>query len=116
MPYAGPIALNFSKYANPSLMKAVHAIPTEVTSASTSPARTAIATKEQIDASNNESAAHLSAQSADIELAIAQGNVLKDEVSKHVATFSMTVNQVAARTRDILKALREAAGAPSTLR
>jgi len=106
-PYGGPKALGYSKYANPQLRQAVLTFPPAVSSTHNAPDKNTIATKEQIAASRDESALDM-ARNSDAELAIAQGNALKEEVDKHAAKFSRTVSSAVANTRQLLEAIREA--------
>ncbi|KAH6625412.1 hypothetical protein C7974DRAFT_360584 [Boeremia exigua] len=101
-PYEGPRALGFSKYADPpqrmALFSAAAAVPV-----STSPTPdNAIATKQQIAASQS---AHRVAPAA--ELAVDQGTALKKEVEAHTAKFSQTISSAIVNTRELLSLLRE---------
>jgi DNA repair exonuclease SbcCD ATPase subunit len=73
-------------------------------------ADTAIATKKQIAASNTSShvALNLAQNNADAQLAISQGNALKDQVAKHAKKFSTTVSTTVSNTRRLLELVREA--------
>jgi hypothetical protein len=103
--YGGPTALGHSKYASPSMRRAqLAAFPATVSSTK----NTTIATKEQIAASHDESAVDAAAQNLDAELAIAQGNALKEDVDKHAAQFCRTVSSAVTNTRQLLELIREA--------
>lgn len=83
-------------------------VPLPVSSANSSPTRNTIATKEQIAATHHEPAVEMVAQKAVAELAIAQGNNLKEEVEKHSATFARTVSTTVTNTRELLELIRAA--------
>jgi hypothetical protein len=110
--YNGPISLGYSKYASPQLGKPALAASITPSSSLPSPptADTAIATKEQIAASNTGShvAPNLAQNNADAQLAISQGNALKDQVAKHAKKFSRTVSTTVSNTRRLLELIREA--------
>lgn len=106
-PYAGPIALGYSKYASPHFRKAALAVPSAVSSIHSSSAKDVIATREQIAATNDEAALDMS-RNSDAELAVASGDALKEEVDKHTAKFSRTVSATVTQTRRLLELIREA--------
>jgi hypothetical protein len=108
LPYSGPTALAYSRYANPSMRGAQLAtVPPTVSSTNTT-ANSTIATKGQIAASHEESTIDKAAQDSDMQLAVAQGNALKEEVEKHTARFSKTVSSTVTNTRRLLGFIREA--------
>jgi hypothetical protein len=103
--YGGPTALGHSKYASPSMRRTqLASFPAAVSSTENN----TIATKEQIAASHDDSVMEVAAQDADVDLAIAQGNALKEEVDKHAAQFSRTVSSAVTNTRQLLELIREA--------
>lgn len=107
--YHGPTALAHSKYASPHLRRVQQAsVPLTVSSTDSAPSNNTIATKEQIAASQGESAVDMATQNPDAELAVAQGNVLKDEVEQHAAKLSRTVSSAMTNTRQLLELIREA--------
>lgn len=107
LPYAGPTALAGSKYAPFSTRRAPPAVPPAVSSTQGTPTKSTIATKEQIAASHDESSLDI-AHNAGADLAIAQGNTLKEAVDKHAANFSRTVSATVTNTRKLLELIREA--------
>lgn len=101
--YSGPTSLGYSRYASPQQKKA---------SLFTSPKTdNAIATKEQITASSVNPCVALDTaeHNADAQLAIANGNALKDEVDKHGTIFSRTISSSVTSTRRLLELIRESA-------
>jgi hypothetical protein len=82
-------------------------VPAAVSSSIASPNNT-IATREQIAASHDESANDDVTQNSDAQLAVAQGNALKEEVDKHAAKISQTVSSAVINTRRLLELIREA--------
>jgi hypothetical protein len=101
--YGGPTALAYSKYASPSAKRAQPAsFPAAVSSTKSAPANDTIATREQIVASHNESAIDVTNHNSDAELAIAQGNALKEEVEQHAAKFSRSVSAAVTNTHQLL--------------
>ncbi|CAI9625115.1 hypothetical protein GT037_007437 [Alternaria burnsii] len=105
--YSGPISLGHSKYADPLRRKAALAASASVAAVPT--ADTAMATKEQIAAlKTGHVALDVAHHNADAQLAISQGNVLKEEVAKHVKKFSRTVSSTVTNTRRLLELIREA--------
>ncbi|KAH5154796.1 hypothetical protein HBI25_096140 [Parastagonospora nodorum] len=107
--YGGPTALAYSKYASPSAKRAQPAsFPAAVSSTKSAPANDTIATREQIAASHDESAIDVANHNSDAQLAIAQGNALKEEVERHAAKFSRTVSAAVTNTRQLLELIREA--------
>jgi predicted nuclease with TOPRIM domain len=106
--YGGPTALTHSKYASSSIRKAQLAtVPAAVSSVNTVPVNT-IATKEQIAASRGAPASEAETQNLDVQLAVAQGNALKEAVDKHSAKISNTVSSSIVNTRKILQVIRAA--------
>lgn len=106
--YSGPAALAFSKYASPQHRQtALGFIPAAVSSPAATTGDNTIATKEQIAAANGSHALDAAPQNADVELAFACGNILKEEVDKHVAKFSKTVSLAVTTTRRLLELIRE---------
>ncbi|KAH7092214.1 hypothetical protein FB567DRAFT_233977 [Paraphoma chrysanthemicola] len=106
--YKGAIALAHSKYASPHVRRIQSAhLPASVSSTN-SPVNTTIATKEQIAATQAESAVDMATHNPDAELAVAQGNALKDEVQKHTTKLSRTVSTAMTNTRKLLELIREA--------
>lgn len=106
--YAGPIALGNSRFASPLKKSASLAImPAAVSSPMAAPVNSAIATKEQIATANNECALDTDSKNADVQLAIARGNALKEEVDKHTTSFSRTVSGAVTTTRRLLELVRE---------
>lgn len=107
--YGGPTALAYSKYASPSVKRAQPVgFPAAVSSTKSAPANDTIATTEQIAASHSESAIDVANHNSDAQLAIAQGNALKEEVEQHAAKFSRTVSAAVTNTRQLLELIREA--------
>lgn len=105
--YSGPISLGHSKYADPLRRKAALAASASVAAVPT--ADTAMATKEQIAAlKTGHVALDVAHHNADAQLAISQGNVLKEEVAKHAKKFSRTVSTTVTNTRRLLELIREA--------
>lgn len=107
LPYSGPTKLGHSKYALFPAHRAQPAVPSTVSSTQATPTKSAIATKEQIAASHDESNLDI-AHNAGADLAIAQGNALKEAVDKHAAKFSRTVSAAVTNTRKLLELIREA--------
>ncbi|RMZ70472.1 hypothetical protein GMOD_00000564 [Pyrenophora seminiperda CCB06] len=109
-PYSGPKALGFSKYApQPNQFP----FNTSFISTSTLPTgpstENVIATKEQIAASHT-SSQHVSdtaQHGPDVELALAQDDVLKKEVEQNAAQLSGTVSDKLVNTRRLLELIRE---------
>ncbi|KAI2480927.1 Spc7 multi-domain protein [Pyrenophora tritici-repentis] len=109
-PYAGPKALGFSKYApQPMKFTFTNQFSSSSTTSVVPTAKNAIATKEQIAASktNSQVAGNTTQHNPDVELAIAQGTVLKKEVEQHVADLSRTVSDKVVNTRRLLELVRE---------
>jgi len=105
--YSGPISLGHSKYADPLRRKAALAASASVAAVPT--ADTAMATKEQIAAlKTGHVALDVAHHNADAQLAISQGNVLKEEVAKHAKKISRTVSTTVTNTRRLLELIREA--------
>lgn len=72
-------------------------------------ADTAMATKEQIAAlKTGHVALDVAHHNADAQLAISQGNVLKEEVAKHAKKISRTVSTTVTNTRRLLELIHEA--------
>jgi hypothetical protein len=126
-PYMGPVSLGHSKYASPHVRKLALAASINPSSSLAAPPETAIATKEQIAASGiglpvaqNAAEHHADAHSgshvvsipaqynADAQLAISQGNALKDKVAKHASKFTRTISTTVTNTRRLLELIREA--------
>ena len=113
--YEGPRALLGSKYASGSPARKTNLAPNYLTLNPTpapKPANnTAIATKEQIAASeekSGEDSLTMAPYNADAQLAIAQDKALKEEVDKHSASFSKSVSSAVTNTRRLLELIREA--------
>jgi hypothetical protein len=106
--YGGPASLAFSKHASPNMRQALLATVPPAVSSTVAPQTSTIATREQIAASHNETASDAPIQNSDAQLAVAQGNALKDEVDKHAAKFSRTVSSAVTNTRRLLELIREA--------
>jgi hypothetical protein len=107
--YGGPTALAHSKHASPSMRQAQLAtFPAAVSSTKNAPANNTIATREQIAATHEESAVDVARHNSDAQLAIAQGNALKEEVDHHAAHFSRTISSAVTNTRRLLELIREA--------
>ncbi|KAI4623462.1 hypothetical protein J4E80_003272 [Alternaria sp. BMP 0032] len=128
-PYMGPVSLGYSKYAAPHLKKAALATsinPSASIAAAPPTVDSVIATKEQIttpntsnsdvalkDAHHNadaDSGAHVVLNTAqnnpDAQLAISQGNALKEQVAKHAKKFTRTVSTTVTNTRRLLELIR----------
>jgi hypothetical protein len=111
--YEGPRALAGSKYAVASPSHKINFAPNYFTLAPVSapkPANnTAIATKEQIAASQENSGDSLAMApyNADAQLAIAQDKALKEEIVKHSASFGKSVSSAVTNTRRLLELIRE---------
>jgi chromosome segregation ATPase len=107
-PYSGPASLTYSRYASPTMRKAQpFTVPPAVSSTSV-PLNSIIATKEQIAASLGDSSIGLETHTSDAQLAVAQGNALKEEVERYTAKFSRTVSSTVTTTRRLLETIREA--------
>jgi hypothetical protein len=105
--YSGPISLGHSKYADPQRRKAALAASASVAAVPTT--NTTMATKEQIAAlKTSHVTLNVAQHNADAQLAISQGNVLKEEVAKHSKKFSRTVSTTVTNTRRLLELIREA--------
>ena len=105
--YSGPLSLGHSKYADPQRRKAALAASASVAAVVT--ADTAMATKEQIAAlKTGHAALNVAQHNADAQLAISQGNALKEEVAKHAKKISRTVSSTVTNTRRLLELIREA--------
>lgn len=102
----GATHLAYSKYASPQQKKVAFAA---LAAAAASNSDNVIATKEQIAASNGTSEVALDTmhQNSDAQLAIAQGNKLKEEVDEHAAKLSRTVSSTVANTRRLLELIRQ---------
>ncbi|KAL1798325.1 hypothetical protein ACET3X_002362 [Alternaria dauci] len=107
--YSGPVSLGYSMYADPIQRKAALAASASASVAAVPNADTAMATKEQIAAlKTGPVALDVAQHNADAQLAIFQGNVLKEEVAKHSKKFSRTVSNTITNTRRLLELIREA--------
>jgi chromosome segregation ATPase len=105
--YGGPTSLASSKHASPVMRRALLATVPPAVSSTVAPPTCTIATREQIAASHNEAASDATIQNSDAQLAVAQGNALKDEVDKHAANFSRTVSSAVTNTHRLLELIRE---------
>jgi chromosome segregation ATPase len=106
--YGGPTALAHSQYASTSIRKAQLAtVPAAVSSVNSAPTNI-IATREQIAASRDAPASEVENRDADAQLAVAQGNALKEAVDKHAAKFSMSLSNAIANTRKLLELISKA--------
>jgi hypothetical protein len=107
--YGGATLLGHSKYAAvpPHMRRAQLTVPPAVSSSPSRPATNTIATREQIAATIDESAVTVTGGSG-AELAVAQGNALKEEVDKHAASFSRKVSSAVSSTRQLLELIRAA--------
>ncbi|KAF1849490.1 uncharacterized protein K460DRAFT_305703 [Cucurbitaria berberidis CBS 394.84] len=107
-PYAGPAALGHSKYASPARRNAALAAFPSADASFTN--ATLTPTTDNIIATGNSSVALKSAnkvpQNADVELAVAQGNTLKDDIDRYAARFSRTVCVAMINTRQLLELIR----------
>ena len=105
--YPGPMALAQSKHALPQQRQAALVGPPSVASTpivtgpTVIPTANTIATKEQIDAVDT------ALPNVDAQLAVVQGNALKQEVDKHSAKFSQTISNAMTNTRQLLELIRE---------
>jgi DNA repair exonuclease SbcCD ATPase subunit len=108
--YDGPASLAYSRYASPTMKRAQPVTVPPVVSPTGAFANSTIATKEQIAASLDESAAALgmATRNSDAQLAVVQGNALKEEVEKHTTKFSRTVSSTVTTTRRLLGIIQEA--------
>jgi DNA repair exonuclease SbcCD ATPase subunit len=106
--YGGPTSLAFSKYASPSMSRALLVTVPAAVSSSIALPNNSIATREQIAASRDESAADAATHNSDAQLAAAQGTALKKEVDKYAAKFSQTLSSAITNTRRLLELIREA--------
>ncbi|KAH7068263.1 hypothetical protein BKA63DRAFT_581705 [Paraphoma chrysanthemicola] len=106
--YQGAIALAHSRYASPHVRRTQPAHLPAAVSSTNSPANNTIATKQQIAATQTESAVDMATHNPDAELAVTQGNALKDEVQKHAIKLSRTVSTAMTNTRKLLELIREA--------
>jgi hypothetical protein len=85
--YSGPLSLGHPKSADPLRRKAALAASASVAAVPT--VDTAMAPKEQIAAlTTGHVALDVAHHNADAQLAISQGNVLKEEVAKHAKKIS----------------------------
>lgn len=106
--YGGPTALAYSRYASPPMRKVQPMpFPLAVSSTNITPASNTIATREQISASHDEPIIDTTTQNPDAQLAVAQGNILKEEVDKHAAKFSTTLSSAVTNTRRLLELIRK---------
>ncbi len=99
--YSGPLALAQSKHASVQQRKTV---PAAVCPAIMSPVLSSIetiATKTQVAATD------LTLQNAGTQLALLQGNALKQEVEKHAARLTNTISATIMNTRQLLELLRK---------
>jgi hypothetical protein len=106
--YPGPTSLAYSRHASPVMRRALLATVPAAVSSTVAPPNSTIATREQIAASHDDPAVDAAAQNADAQLAIAQGNALKEEVNKHSAKVSHAVSSAVTNTRRLLELIREA--------
>ena len=111
--YEGPKALGFSKYASdsPAMSKTQLAVASAMPITAPSTQDTTIATKQQIVAaeSTREVAQVVSFEMTPpaAELAVEQGNALKNQVEQHTMKFSRAVFSAMTNTRQLLTLLRE---------
>jgi DNA repair exonuclease SbcCD ATPase subunit len=106
--YGGPASLAYSRYASSTMRKAQPLSVPPAVSSTDVPSNSAIATKQQIAASLDESLMDLVTHNSDAQLAVAQGNALEEEVEKHTARFSRTVSSTVTTTRRLLELIRGA--------
>ncbi|CAO2651834.1 Nn.00g001170.m01.CDS01 [Neocucurbitaria sp. VM-36] len=110
--YTGPAALAQSKYASPAQRNATLAVfpsaaPSPTKSAVSPSTDTTIATRQQIATANNNLSLDTPPRNANTELAITQGNTLKEEVDRHAAKVAMTLSSAMSNTRQLLELIRD---------
>jgi DNA repair exonuclease SbcCD ATPase subunit len=109
--YEGPKALGFSRYASPDTRKAQLTVASAVPNITPSAPDTTIATKQQIAAAESTREmvppASFEMTPPAVELAVEQGNVLKEQVEEHTAKFSRAVSSAVINIRQLLSLLRE---------
>ena len=109
--YEGPKALGFSRYASPATRKVQLAVAPAVPIITPSTPDTTIATKQQIAAAETTRevvpSASFGMTPPAAELAVEQGNVLKEQVEEHTAKFSRAVSSAITNIRRLLSLLRE---------
>ncbi|KAJ6195693.1 hypothetical protein J3E72DRAFT_402779 [Bipolaris maydis] len=94
--YSGPMALENSKYATPLHKKS--------SSFTSTPFLSPVATPK----SSGTTAIDVEQHNSDVQLAIAHGNSLYDEVNQHAAKLSTVISSTIANTRHLLNLIREA--------
>ncbi|ENI09207.1 hypothetical protein COCC4DRAFT_56729 [Bipolaris maydis ATCC 48331] len=92
--YSGPMALENSKYATPLHKKSSSFTSTPFLSPVATPKSSGTTAIEQ--------------HNSDVQLAIAHGNSLYDEVNQHAAKLSTVISSTIANTRHLLNLIREA--------
>lgn len=108
-PYKGPVALGYSKYASPHMRQALPAnVAVPMSSIASTVADNIIATKEQIDATKEQSITEIKPKATAATLAISQGQALKEEIAEHTAKLSQTVSSTCSNTRKLLELIRTA--------